>query len=75
MALAYGGRGHAWAAKKDFDRAIASDDEAIRLDPGFALAYQNRGNARDRKGEYDIGPSPTTTRPSGSPRGTRSPSP
>ena len=31
--------------KGDLDRAIADFDEAIRLDPAFALAYGNRGNS------------------------------
>ena len=29
-------RGHAWTEKGEFDRAIASFDEAIRLDPKIA---------------------------------------
>ena len=32
-AAAYNGRGIAWHAKKDYDKAIADYDEAIRLDP------------------------------------------
>ena len=36
-------RGNAWSAKKDYDKAIADDNEAIRLDPGYALAYTNCG--------------------------------
>jgi Tfp pilus assembly protein PilF len=39
--------------KGDFDRAIANYDEAIRLDPKYVNAYNNRGNAWHEKGEYD----------------------
>ena len=31
--------------KKDYDKAIADYNEAIRLDPMYAPAYNNRGNA------------------------------
>lgn len=33
-------------------RTIEDHDEAIRLDPGNAMAYYNRGNAYGNKGEY-----------------------
>ena len=39
-------------AKGDFDKAIADDTEAIRLDPKFAVTYSNRALAHDNKGEY-----------------------
>jgi tetratricopeptide (TPR) repeat protein len=32
-------------------QAIADYTEAIRLDPKYALAYNNRGNAYEKKGE------------------------
>ncbi|MCX7427833.1 MAG: tetratricopeptide repeat protein [Planctomycetia bacterium] len=35
----------------DFDRAIADYSEAIQLDPQFARAYHNRGNAYLKKGD------------------------
>jgi tetratricopeptide (TPR) repeat protein len=38
-ALAYNGRGSAYAGKKDFDHAIADYDQAIQLDPNFVFAY------------------------------------
>ena len=49
-------------SKRDIDRAIADYDQAIRLNPRFAIAYNNRGNAYDDKGD-PTAPSPTTTRP------------
>jgi len=38
-------RANVWEARKEFDIAIADYNEAIRLDPGDATAYNNRGNA------------------------------
>jgi tetratricopeptide (TPR) repeat protein len=52
-AIAYNNLGLAWLQKGDFDRAIASFDEAIRLDPEYSHAYTNRGVAWGEKGEYD----------------------
>ena len=43
MVLAYNNRGDAWHHKGDLARAIADFSEAIRIDPGYALAYGNRG--------------------------------
>jgi len=53
LARLHYGRGVEWAAKADFDRAIADYDAAIRLSPDFADAYYNRGNAWANKGEPD----------------------
>ena len=39
--------------KGDQDRAIADYDQAIRLDPGLAHAYANRGSAYTDKMDYD----------------------
>jgi tetratricopeptide (TPR) repeat protein len=36
-------RGIAWQRKPDYAKALADFDEAIRLDPSCALAYQRRG--------------------------------
>ena len=49
----YLARGELWARAGDFDQAIADFDEAIRLEPGRALAYSHRGNAWSRKGDKD----------------------
>ncbi len=43
----------AYAAKRDYDRAIADYDKAIELDPANALAYNNRGRAYADKGDHD----------------------
>jgi tetratricopeptide (TPR) repeat protein len=40
-----------YAAKGDYDRAIADFDQAIRLDPKLALAYYQRGFAKRAKGD------------------------
>jgi tetratricopeptide (TPR) repeat protein len=37
----------------DYDRAIASASEAMRLDPKNALAFTNRGAAYGSKGDFD----------------------
>jgi tetratricopeptide (TPR) repeat protein len=37
----------------DYDRAIATFSEAIRLDPNGELAFTDRGMAYRRKGDYD----------------------
>ena len=43
----------AYRDKGDTDRAIADYTEAIRLDPKFAIAYNNRGLAYRDKGDTD----------------------
>jgi tetratricopeptide (TPR) repeat protein len=41
------------AAREDFDQAVSHFSEAIRLNPGLAEAYYNRGLAFGRKGALD----------------------
>jgi tetratricopeptide (TPR) repeat protein len=50
-ALAYNSRGNGHFSKKDYDRAIADYSEAVKLDPGYVRAYQNRGLAHAAKGD------------------------
>jgi tetratricopeptide (TPR) repeat protein len=45
--------GNAWCSVKDYDRAIACYDEAIRNDPSNANHRVNRAAAWYGKGEYD----------------------
>ncbi len=37
----------------DYDRAIVAYDEAIRLNPNYAVAFINRGLAYEQKGDND----------------------
>src|SRR6266702_2102574 len=54
LAVAYCNRGHALTEKKelDLDRAIADFSEAIRIDPSYATAYDNRASAWHAKKNY-----------------------
>src|SRR5215471_6692294 len=53
LAFAFSNRGATYARKGEYDRAIESYDEAIRLNPKHADAFSNRGVAYARKGDYD----------------------
>jgi len=46
-------RGKVFFDRGDWDTAILEFTEAIRLDPGDAIVYNNRGAAYDNKGDYD----------------------
>ncbi|WP_375469892.1 tetratricopeptide repeat protein, partial [uncultured Nostoc sp.] len=50
---AYNNRGNSYDNKKDYDRAIADYNLAIKLDPNYTFAYYNRGNSYDNKKDYD----------------------
>ena len=64
--LAYRCRGSLWRWKQEYDKAIADDTEAIRLDPKDAQrAANDRGYAWDGKASTTR-PSPITPRRSGS---------
>jgi tetratricopeptide (TPR) repeat protein len=49
----FNSRADVWRAKKEHDQAIPYYDEAIRLEPKFAIAHYNRGLAWLGKKEYD----------------------
>jgi lipoprotein NlpI len=49
----FSNRGLAYRDKGELDRAIADFNEAIRLEPKFAVAFNSRGFTYDRKGERD----------------------
>jgi tetratricopeptide (TPR) repeat protein len=51
-ATAWNLKGRAQFMHGDVDGAIAAYDEAVRLNPKFAFAHQNRGDAFKDKGEY-----------------------
>ena len=46
-------RGLVWEEKEEYDKAIADFDEAIRLDPKDAEAYNDRGEAWYAKDDLD----------------------
>jgi lipoprotein NlpI len=50
-AAGYSNRCWAYSDKGDADRALIDCNQAIRLDPKFALAYYNRGDAYRNKGD------------------------
>ena len=54
-AKAYYNRGAAHWRKRDFDAAIADENEAIKIDPKFADAYMRRGASYFAKGDFDRG--------------------
>jgi tetratricopeptide (TPR) repeat protein len=45
--------GNTWFNKGDYDRAIADYNQALRINPQDAYAYNQRGVAWERKGDYD----------------------
>jgi tetratricopeptide (TPR) repeat protein len=48
-------RGRSYNSKGAYDRALQDLDEAIRIDPKMAVAYNNRGLAFTNKGDPDRG--------------------
>ena len=65
LAWAFTTRGNAYRTGGDLDRAIADYDEAIRLDPKYTVAFNNRGADYQVKGTWTA-PSRISRRRSGS---------
>ena len=53
LARAYNNRGVAYSDLNDFDRAVPDFDQALKLNPSYALAFSSRGSAYYRKKDYD----------------------
>jgi len=53
LSLLYTNRGVEYEIKKDFDKAIADHDQAIKIDPKNPAAYNNRGNAYAGKQDWE----------------------
>ena len=51
-ALSYNLRGNAYMYRHDYDSAIAAFNQAIRLDPKYAVTYVNRGYVYEQKSNY-----------------------
>src|SRR5215469_8549694 len=50
---AFNSRGNIYLSQRNYDRAIDDYNEAIRLDPKYAIGFNNRGLAYQRKGQID----------------------
>ena len=55
LSILYTNRGVEFAAKGDMDRAMKDHDQAIKLDPKNALAFNNRGVAKLKQGHKESG--------------------
>lgn len=53
LAALFNNRCSEWNEKQESDKAFADCNEAIRLNPNYALAFFNRGIAYKAKGQYD----------------------
>ena len=48
---AYNARGYVYLRQRDYQHALADFNDAIRLDPKYANAYQNRSATRKALGD------------------------
>jgi Flp pilus assembly protein TadD len=55
LSILYTNRGAEFGAKGDMDRAMKDHDQAIKVDAKNALAYNNRGVAKLKKGDKEGG--------------------
>ena len=53
VAAAFNSRGVAFGHQGEYDRAIEDFNQALQINPTFALAYNNRGLAYNAKGDPD----------------------
>jgi len=53
LAFAFINRGVAYYQKRQYDQAIDNYDQAIKLNPKYAIAFNNRCAVYNDKGEYD----------------------
>jgi tetratricopeptide (TPR) repeat protein len=53
LAILYTSRGSGWRAQGDVDRALADQNEAVRLQPGSAIVYFNRAVTWQSKHQAD----------------------
>ena len=55
LSILYTNRGAEFGAKGELDRAMKDHDQALKLDPKNALAFNNRGIAKLKKGDKESG--------------------
>src|SRR5215475_15387002 len=53
LVAAFNSRGNAHLSNRNYDHAIDDYNEAIRIDPKYAIGFHNRGLAYLRKGRLD----------------------
>jgi len=53
LSLLYTNRGVEYEIKKDYDKAIADHDQAIKIDPKNPAPYNNRGNAYVARQDFE----------------------
>jgi tetratricopeptide (TPR) repeat protein len=55
LSILYTNRGAEFGAKGDLDRAMKDHDQALKIDPKNALAFNNRGIVKLKKGDKEGG--------------------